>query len=60
MTQAAEAAGEARALRRAIAGLCRALNIELTPTRQAALGTMDTDDLQALFDRITDRRCWDV
>ena len=55
-----EAQGFGRALRQALVSLCRALDIELTPARQTALDTMDADGLQALLDRITAQRCWDV
>jgi hypothetical protein len=55
-----EAQGLERGLRQAIAGLCRVLDIELTPARRAALGAMDAGGLQALFERITARRGWDV
>jgi predicted transposase/invertase (TIGR01784 family) len=50
--------GLAEGLRRAIRSLCKAFDVELDPERDAALGTMESAELEALQERLLRDRSW--
>ncbi len=51
-------AAEAKALRKAVSGLCEVLGIELDERKRRVLTAMSHTELEALFDTLTRERRW--